>query len=180
MHRYLDPATGRFLTRDPIGFEGGINLYAYVGNGVINNIDPDGLWCIHLGGGRCVGTTCRGDPRCKPRKPRPKPAPPVYPPQPPVPLPFPYQPPYIPTPGTPSVQGSCESICAVTLCPGRYSFLVCAQWCRWLCQQQCNPNIVGSAPSSCHSLPLEQCQDCCEKMFANAPAAQNLCQYGCR
>jgi RHS repeat-associated protein len=22
-HRYLDPATGRFLTRDPIGFEGG-------------------------------------------------------------------------------------------------------------------------------------------------------------
>jgi len=42
-HRYLDPATGRFLTRDPIGFEGGINLYAYVGNGVVTTADPQGL-----------------------------------------------------------------------------------------------------------------------------------------
>ncbi|GIV21450.1 MAG: hypothetical protein KatS3mg023_3201 [Armatimonadota bacterium] len=41
-HRYLDPATGRFLTRDPIGLEGGINLYAYVGNGVVDYYDPEG------------------------------------------------------------------------------------------------------------------------------------------
>jgi RHS repeat-associated protein len=34
-HRYFDPAMGRFLTRDPIGFNGRINLYAYVGNGVV-------------------------------------------------------------------------------------------------------------------------------------------------
>jgi RHS repeat-associated protein len=42
IHRYLDPATGRFLTRDPIGFDGGINLYAYVGNSVPNASDPSG------------------------------------------------------------------------------------------------------------------------------------------
>ncbi|GIV14857.1 MAG: hypothetical protein KatS3mg022_0292 [Armatimonadota bacterium] len=33
--RYLDPATGRFLTRDPNGFEGEVNLYAYEGNQVV-------------------------------------------------------------------------------------------------------------------------------------------------
>jgi len=46
-HRYLDPATGRFLTRDPIGAEGGVNLYAYVGNGVVLWNDPRGRakWC---------------------------------------------------------------------------------------------------------------------------------------
>ncbi|CEK12797.1 RHS repeat-associated core domain-containing protein, partial [Chthonomonas calidirosea] len=27
--RYYDVAAGRFLTRDPFGFEGGINLYQF-------------------------------------------------------------------------------------------------------------------------------------------------------
>jgi hypothetical protein len=47
MHRYLDPATGRFLIRDPIGFEGGINLYAYVGNGVVMGADPIGFGVVN-------------------------------------------------------------------------------------------------------------------------------------
>ncbi len=38
-HRYLDPATGRFLTRDPIGVKGGVNLYAYCRNRVVTQSD---------------------------------------------------------------------------------------------------------------------------------------------
>jgi RHS repeat-associated protein len=31
-YRYYDPMTGRWLSRDPIGEAGGVNLYAFVGN----------------------------------------------------------------------------------------------------------------------------------------------------
>ena len=41
--RYYDPALARFYTRDPMGYEGGINLYAYCGNNPIMGIDPSGL-----------------------------------------------------------------------------------------------------------------------------------------
>jgi RHS repeat-associated protein len=41
--RYYDVLAGRFLTRDPIGFEGGINLYEYVGNCPTMNQDSAGL-----------------------------------------------------------------------------------------------------------------------------------------
>jgi len=42
LHRYYDAQTGRFLTRDPIGLEGGRNLYSY-GPNPITWEDPFGL-----------------------------------------------------------------------------------------------------------------------------------------
>ena len=41
--RYYDPALGRFVSQDPIGFGGGVdNLYGYVGNDAVNATDPSG------------------------------------------------------------------------------------------------------------------------------------------
>ena len=42
-HRYYDPKIGRYLTPDPIGLEGGINLYLYAAANPINLVDPFGL-----------------------------------------------------------------------------------------------------------------------------------------
>jgi RHS repeat-associated protein len=41
--RYYNPQTGRYIDPDPIGLEGGINLFAYVANNPLNKIDPLGL-----------------------------------------------------------------------------------------------------------------------------------------
>ncbi len=41
--RYYDPKAGRFLQRDSIGFEGGINPYVYVDNNTINDDAPFGI-----------------------------------------------------------------------------------------------------------------------------------------
>ena len=42
--RWYDPNLGRFISSDPLGFDGGdANLYRYVGNNPIANTDPSGL-----------------------------------------------------------------------------------------------------------------------------------------
>ncbi len=42
-HRHYDATLGRFLSRDPIGFDGGLNLYEYAGSSPVTYTDPDGL-----------------------------------------------------------------------------------------------------------------------------------------
>ncbi len=42
--RFYDPQIGRFISEDPIGFAGGINLYAYVGNHPTMFTDPLGFF----------------------------------------------------------------------------------------------------------------------------------------
>jgi len=54
--RDLDPAAGRFTTRDPLLFSGGqANLYAYAGNDPIGRRDESGLFSIGFSGYAGVG-----------------------------------------------------------------------------------------------------------------------------
>jgi RHS repeat-associated protein len=56
-HRYYDPEVGRFISPDPIGYRGGLNLYRYAPN-PINWIDPLGLtWNYVIWGERPDGQT---------------------------------------------------------------------------------------------------------------------------
>ena len=41
--RWYDTETGRWLSKDPIGLSGGLNLYAFCGNDIVNKKDPFGL-----------------------------------------------------------------------------------------------------------------------------------------
>ena len=40
--RWYDPVTGRWLSKDPIGLNGGLNLYVFCGNDPVNSLDPFG------------------------------------------------------------------------------------------------------------------------------------------
>ena len=58
-HRYYD-TLGRWVTRDPIGYAGGINLYGYCGGNPVGRADPEGEgpWAVAggiLGGALGIG-----------------------------------------------------------------------------------------------------------------------------
>ncbi len=44
--RYYDPMLSRFVSQDPTGFSGGINLYAYTGCSPVNGTDRDGTGVV--------------------------------------------------------------------------------------------------------------------------------------
>jgi len=43
LHRAYSCSLKRFISADPLGIDGGVNLYVYCGNNPINRIDPYGL-----------------------------------------------------------------------------------------------------------------------------------------
>lgn len=47
-HRYYDPSTGRYISSDPVGLEGGVNTYGYAYASPLAAIDPDGLQFLDL------------------------------------------------------------------------------------------------------------------------------------
>jgi RHS repeat-associated protein len=62
--RDYDASVGRWTSKDPTRFTGGMNLYAYVGDDPIDRFDPNGLWpnaaCIQYLASTCE-TACRGN-----------------------------------------------------------------------------------------------------------------------
>ncbi len=44
-NRTYNPDTGRYISPDPIGINGGVNLFGYANASPLNNIDPMGLFC---------------------------------------------------------------------------------------------------------------------------------------
>jgi RHS repeat-associated protein len=75
--RYYSPRFQRFISEDPTGLAGGVNLYAYVGDNPINFYDPYGLdktqhqpWYCSLFGFFCGG----GNPGNSPSPPNPQPS----------------------------------------------------------------------------------------------------------
>jgi len=57
-NRWYDPQTGRFLTQDPIGLAGGVNLYSYAGSNPVAFDDPFGL-CKDKDGNELPPEECR-------------------------------------------------------------------------------------------------------------------------
>jgi len=64
--RWYSPEFGRWLSNDPIGISGGLNLYVFCGNDPVNGVDPWGLWYIDINvsggffGGVTAGLMCNG------------------------------------------------------------------------------------------------------------------------
>jgi uncharacterized protein RhaS with RHS repeats len=75
-YRYYHPDLGRWVSRDPLGEEGGLNLYVFVRNDGIHNVDEFGLKCgpgddgciferiVPEGPGGAFGSPCDAHDQC--------------------------------------------------------------------------------------------------------------------
>jgi RHS repeat-associated protein len=58
--RYYSPKYHRFISQDPIGFAGGINVYRYVGDNPTNYTDPSGQFIVAAAVGGVIGGVAGG------------------------------------------------------------------------------------------------------------------------
>ena len=196
--RVLRVDQGRWMSRDPLGFDGGDwNLYRYVGNNPVLGVDPIGMLfacgrkCCLKFMGDCHALwpgCCKGCKDCPPKKrpspSKPQPVPPPWKPAPPPwtpPFPTPPQigpvimPPYEPPTGTPLPMGVCLMFCEGLLCPGKWAWIYCDVQCNFICSHQCN---VHDVCEGCKKFPYDQCLNCCLK-FAPSGMAADWCSNGC-
>ncbi len=47
-YRFYIPSLGRWLNRDPLQEQGGINLYGYVNGDPLGYVDPDGRFAVAM------------------------------------------------------------------------------------------------------------------------------------
>ena len=60
-YRYYSPSTGRWLSRDPIGERGGLNLNCFVRNTPTSFVDPFGNCCLNCTPGTVWAALVRGE-----------------------------------------------------------------------------------------------------------------------
>ena len=53
--RWYDSVTGRWLSKDPIGLGGGLNLYAFCACSPLSRMDASGCWAVAIGGNGSAG-----------------------------------------------------------------------------------------------------------------------------
>jgi len=58
--RWYSPWVTRWLTHDPIGYDGGVNLFEYVGGNPVRFVDPEGLDPTGAQIGKTIGTVIGG------------------------------------------------------------------------------------------------------------------------